>query len=94
MDKFQKTSNDLHQDLEEEIKELNEKINLLQAYQDDVNENIQKERKQMEKEVAERLVSRENDIKIATEDKNKLKAELDSLKQQVKMKRNELAIMQ
>ena len=75
-----KATNNLNQDLKMEIDKLNQKCSHLQVFKDEHEENLLAERQKMQKEFQQAAEVKDEEIKQANQEKDKIKQELDAYK--------------
>ena len=75
-----KATNNLNQDLKMEIDKLNQKCSHLQVFKDEHEENLLAERHKMQKEFQQAAEVKDEEIKQANQERDKIKQELDAYK--------------
>lgn len=75
-----KATNNLNQDLKMEIDKLNQKCSHLQVFKDECEENLLAERQKMQKEFQQAADVKDEEIKQANQERDKIKQELDAYK--------------
>ena len=75
-----KATNNLNQDLKMEIDKLNQKCSHLQVFKDEHEENLLAERQKMQKEFQQAAEVKDEEIKQANQERDKIKQELDAYK--------------
>ena len=79
-DKHMKVSNNLNQDLKEEIEEQNVKIGKLQIFYDDQVEIMAAEKAKVDKLIYVNNSAKDEEVKLMKEEKDKYKQELEQFK--------------
>lgn len=81
-DKHMKVSNNINQDLKDEIEELGAQVSKLQIFYDDNQEIMQGERTKADLEMKELRDKKDAEMKKIQENSDKMKKELDDFKQE------------
>ena len=88
-----KASNNLNQDLKEEIEELGNRCSRLQIFYDDQQEIMQGERDKAKKQMNELSSRKDDEVKMMQEEKEKMKKELEDFKAEFQMRMMEVKLM-
>ena len=85
-DKHAKASNNLNQDLKDEIEELNARLSKLQIYYDDQEEIKATEKAKAKKEKEEAFAAKDLEVEEMRKDRDKYKQDLENFKNEFNMK--------
>lgn len=89
-----KATNNLNQDLKMEIDKLNQRCSHLQVFKEEHEENLLAERQKMQKEFQQAADAKDEEIKHAMQDKEKIRAELETYKSEFQMKMTQVKLME
>ena len=88
-----KASNNLNQDLKEEIEESNNKCSRLQVFYDDHEEIINGVELKAQKKMNELVAKKDDEVKQMQEDRDRMQKELKELQSEFHMKMTEVKLM-
>ena len=89
-----KATNNINQDLKEEIERLLQKCSKLQMHVDDTEKIIEDERKKMEADVTEKIDQKDKALQEAIDGKAKLNEELAKAKHEYQYKMEQVKLME
>lgn len=89
-----KATNNLNQELKDEITELMGKVSKLQIYYDDSQEIMQKERDQMKKKFDEDNAGKDEMVKTMREERDAAKKQYEDMNKEFQMKMTQVRLME